>query len=118
MITFWQLIIMMYVVQLTHSIEELVTGFPQRWFFRKLDPKGFLVFEIFHNAFWGIVIATPAFPLRAQLLGLFVLLMFANGVEHIVWALWKKRYVPGLLTAPLHVIAASAFVIGNVKTWM
>jgi len=31
--------------------------------------------------------------------------MFANGIWHIVWWAIEKKYVPGLLTAPLHLIA-------------
>jgi len=46
----------------------------------------------------------PEFPFRLQLLAFFLALMFANGVQHIVWAGSVKRYVPGLITSPIHIV--------------
>jgi hypothetical protein len=35
--------------------------------------------------------------------------MFTNGIWHIAWWGIEKKYVPGLVTAPLFVIAFSIF---------
>jgi hypothetical protein len=105
----------MYFVQLLHSIEELLNNFHKRWFYKKLSFHFFLTFEILHDIFWGLVIFFPAFPFRLFLLNIFTLLMFANGVEHIVWYMWEKKYIPGLLTAPIHVLSYTIFTIANMK---
>jgi len=94
----------MYLVQLVHSFEELTKGFHRKWFLFKIPFKIFLGFEILHNIFWLFVLLLPTFPYRTQVLAFFILLMFANGVEHLIWAGSAKKYVPGLLTAPIHVI--------------
>src|SRR3989339_1013415 len=109
MLSFQSIAQLMYFVQLLHSSEELLNNFHKKWFFRKLTFKFFLSFEIAHNIFWGLVIFIPTFPFRFPLLGLFILLMFANGIEHVVWYMWEKKYVPGLLTAPVHIIIFIAF---------
>ena len=96
--------IIMLVVQFAHSGEELLTGFHRRWYLTKLPFSYFLAFEILHNLFWTAVILLNYFPLRIYLLGSFVVLMFANGIQHLVWAGMVKKYVPGLITAPVHVI--------------
>src|SRR3989338_9615063 len=82
-------------VQLTHSLEELSTGFHKKWYLFKMPFKTFLIFEICFSLFWGLVVFLPDFPFRLQLLAFFLALMFANGVQHIVWAGSVKRYVPG-----------------------
>ena len=109
MLSFQSIAQLMYFVQLLHSSEELLNNFHKKWFFRKLTFKFFLSFEIAHNTFWGLVIFIPNFPFRFPLLGLFILLMFANGIEHVVWYMWEKKYVPGLLTAPVHIIIFIVF---------
>lgn len=110
-----QLARLMYVVQLFHSSEELLNNFHKKWFFKKLSFKFFLTFEIIHNIFWGLVLFIPTFPFRLQVLGLFILLMFANGIEHVVWYMWEKKYVPGLFTAFLHIIIFTVFFFLNIK---
>ena len=35
--------------------------------------------------------------------------MFANGVQHVIWASVVKQYVPGLITALLHVMISLIF---------
>lgn len=94
----------MYVIQVLHSVEELSTGFHKKWFLFKMPFRTFLSFEIFHNLFWLLVLLLPTFPYRIQLLAFFIVLMFANGIEHVIWALSIKKYVPGLITAPIHII--------------
>lgn len=72
----------------------------------------FVIFEILFNVFWLMVLLIEEFPLRIWLMGFFCLLMFANGIWHIVW-FWffekAKKYVPGLYTAFLHVGVFFAF---------
>ncbi len=66
----------------------------------------FLTFELIFTVFWLAVLFIHQFPFRFWLMGFFCMLMFANGVWHIVW-FWffekAKKYVPGLCTAFIHV---------------
>lgn len=96
-------------VQILHSIEELSTGFHKKWYFTKMSFKTFLTFEIIHNLFWSAAVFIKGFPYRNELLLFFFALMFANGVQHLVWAGFKKSYVPGLITAPIHILVFLIF---------
>jgi hypothetical protein len=96
-------------VQLLHSIEELTMGFHKKWYLFPMPFWVFLLFEIIHNIFWILVILTNLVPYKTELSAFFIALMFANGVQHIVWFGWEKKYVPGLLTAPLHIILFLVF---------
>ncbi len=49
------------------------------------------------------------FPNRDYLMGFFNVLMFANGLWHIAWFGIVKKYVPGLVTAPLFIITFLIF---------
>lgn len=89
-------------VQIAHSLEESVTEFHKDNFFVHMSLRTFLLFELVFTAAW-IVIFLSHMVWRDVLLALFMLLMFANGIWHLVWARIEKRYVPGLYTAPLHV---------------
>lgn len=91
-------------IQLAHSIEELLTGFHKKWYLVKLSFPFFLSFEIIHNSFWTLVLLDQSFPARLPLIWFFLILMFANGIQHLVWAGSVKKYVPGLVTAVLHVV--------------
>jgi len=95
--------LLIYLVQLAHSVEELSTGFHSKWYLFKMSFWVFLGFEILFNIFWGAVLFFNQFPSREYLLVFFIALMFANGVQHIVWAGVVKKYVPGFITAPLHI---------------
>ncbi len=95
---------LMLIVQLLHSVEELSTGFHKKWYLFKMNFKLFLSFEIVHNLFWTAVIFIPSFPNREVIMAFFIPLMFANGVQHLVWAGSVKKYVPGLITAPIHIL--------------
>lgn len=99
--TFYSL---MFIVQIIHSIEELVTGFHKKWFFFKMSFKFFLIFEILHNFFWFIVLISNNFPYRNYFLAFFLLLMFIQSLWHLAWWAMKKEYVPGLITAFVHII--------------
>jgi hypothetical protein len=99
-------------VQVIHSIEELSTGFHKRWYLFKMPFWAFLVFEICFSGFWIVVLMNPIFPYRSTLQLFFLLLMFANGIQHFVWWGNVKKYVPGLLTAPIHIIIAIIYFLG------
>ena len=100
------------VIQLLHSIEELSTGFHKRFPPFRMTFRFFLIFELCFNAFWISVLFVAGFPFREHLMAFFAVLMFGNGIWHIVW-FWffekGKRYVPGLITAPVHVITFLIF---------
>ncbi len=96
-------------IQIAHSIEELSTGFHKKWYLFKMSFKVFLTFEICFTLFWSSVIFFQNFPSREILLSFFLILMFANGVQHLVWAGSVKKYVPGLYTAFLHILIFLVF---------
>jgi hypothetical protein len=96
-------------VQIAHSIEELSTGFHKKWYAFKMPFWVFLTFEVVFESFWIIVWLFQDFPSRVYLQAIFLALMFANGVQHIVWAGILKKYVPGLVTTPLHIIVFLMF---------
>ena len=104
-----QFFLLSLLVQFAHSVEELSTGFHKKWYLFKMPFWVFLVFEIIFSSFWLLVLLAPAFPYRTILQEAFLILMFANGVQHIVWWGWSKKYVPGLITAFVHVLAFSNF---------
>ena len=91
-------------VQIIHVIEELLTGFHKKWYVFKMPFWMFLSFEIVFEGFWISVFLIHDLPMRNFLQALFLILMFANGIQHIVWAGNAKKYVPGLITAPIHII--------------
>ena len=96
-------------VQLIHSIEELSSGFHKKWYLFKMSFSTFLIFEISFSLFWIIIGLYGDFPFRNYLQAFFLILMFANGVQHIVWAGFAKKYVPGLVTAPLLILVFLLF---------
>jgi len=104
-----QFFVISLLAQIAHSIEELSTGFHKKWYVFKIPFWVFLAFEIIFEGFWITVWLLQNFPNRTLLQAFFLALMFANGVQHIVWAGNVKRYVPGLITAPLHIIVFLVF---------
>ena len=96
-------------VQIAHSIEELSTGFHKKWYVFKMPFWTFLVFEIVFEGFWIAVWILQDFPSRSFIQTFFLALMFANGVQHIVWSGNVKKYIPGLITAPVHIIVFLVF---------
>ncbi|MBT8257078.1 MAG: HXXEE domain-containing protein [Bacteroidia bacterium] len=96
-------------IQILHSIEELTTGFNKRFPFFKLSFASFLIFEILFLSFWILVYSIESFPIRTELMAFYLLLMFANGIWHLAWWGIEKKYVPGLVTAPLFVIGFPFF---------
>ena len=100
-------------VQLIHSIEELTTGFHKKWYLFKMPFGIFLAFEVLFSAFWITVLLLPGSSYRTYLQEFFLVLMFANGVQHLVWFGNTKKYVPGLITAPIHVMVFLVFYFQN-----
>ncbi len=97
------------IIQIIHSIEELTTGFHKKWYLTKIPFWVFLLFELCFSGFWIYVLFTETFPNRAYFQASFLILMFANGIQHIIWAGVVKKYVPGLLTAILHIVVFLMF---------
>jgi hypothetical protein len=100
-----------FIIQIAHSIEELSSGFHKKWYLFKMPFWVFLTFEICFTAFWAFVLFIPQFPNRSSLLYFFIALMFANGLQHIIWWCFVKKYVPGLITAPIHVLLPLVFYL-------
>ena len=92
------------VLQLFHSAEELSQGFHKRFPFGKLTFKNFLTFEVLFMGLWLTIFMVKSFPYRENILAFYLLLMFANGIWHIVWWGIEKKYVPGLITAPFFIL--------------
>lgn len=96
-------------VQSVHAIEELSTGFHKKWYAFKMPLWVFLLFELVFEGFWISVYFLQDFPNRPYFQAFFLVLMFANGVQHLIWAGNVKRYVPGLITAPIHIVVFLLF---------
>lgn len=99
-----QFFVISLLIQVIHAIEELTTGFNKKWYAFKLPFWVFLLFELVFEGFWISVYLFQDFPNRVAFQAFFLALMFANGVQHLVWAVNIKKYVPGLITAPVHII--------------
>lgn len=96
-------------IQFFHSIEELSTGFHRQFPLGAMKFSTFLAFEVIFLGFWVVVFFMQALPYRELLMAFFNVLMFANGLWHMVWWGIEKRYVPGLVTAPLLVVTFLVF---------
>lgn len=99
--------------QVLHSVEELSQGFHKNWYLFKMSFRTFLIFEALFTLFWGLVLMFKDFPARPYLQSFFLVLMFANGIQHIVWAGVAKKYIPGLITAFAHI---TIFLVFYFKT--
>lgn len=104
-----QFFLLSLLVQLVHSFEELSTGFHKKWYLFKMPFRVFFAFELSFSVFWIIVLLLSDFPYRIYLQVFFLALMFANGVQHLVWWGTTKKYVPGLITAPVHILVFLIF---------
>lgn len=100
-------------IQFFHSIEELSTKFHERFPLFKMKWQTFLLFEIIFLSFFLSVLLFENLANRDVWMAIFTILMFANGLWHIVWWGIEKKYVPGLCTAPLFIIT---FLIFYFKT--
>ncbi len=92
------------VVQILHSIEEMLTHFEERWLLWKMSRGVFMSFEIVFTLFLLATVFMKQIPARETIMQSFNVLMFANGIWHLMWAGIEKKYVPGLITAPIFII--------------
>ena len=97
------------IIQVVHSLEELIMGFHQKFPILKMSFRFFLSFEVLFLAFWVLVFVYSGFPFRNGLLYLYNIMMFANGIWHLFWWGMEKKYVPGIATAPLFILVFLAF---------
>ncbi len=91
-------------IQFIHSIEEFTHNFHSKFPPFKMSFRFFLGFEICFFLFWLLTFIIQRFPAREFLLQFFIVLIFANGLWHIVWYGIVKKSVPGLVTAPLFIL--------------
>lgn len=91
------------VTQFAHSVEELSTGFHKKWYLFQMPFWMFLAFEIAFSTFFIFVLLTPTLSYRSIIQAFFLVLMFANGIQHLIWTGCVKKYVPGLITALVHI---------------
>lgn len=97
------------IIQLFHSTEELSTGFHKKWYLFKMPFWQFLSFEIVFTLFWVVIPLVVEPPSKEYLQAFFLVLMFANGVQHMIWWGVAKKYVPGLITAFAHIAVFMTF---------
>ncbi len=90
--------------QLLHSQEEIWTGFHRRWFLFTMPRWVFIVFEILFSIPIIAYLLNPGLPFANGYMQVFAILMFVNGLEHIIWAMVERKYVPGLVAAPIFII--------------
>ncbi len=103
--------IILAIIQIAHSAEEILTNFPKKWPLWRMSKQTFISFELFLSTLLILVIFFKQFPQRQLFMMLFNLIMFANGVWHLMWAGIEKRYVPGLITAILFIIVFTSFYL-------
>jgi hypothetical protein len=96
-------------VQLAHSQEEIWNGFEKVWPLWKMSRFTFVFFEILLSILIIGIYLIKSLPNREILMLSFNVLMFANGIWHLMWAGIKKHYVPGLFTAPVMIIVFLVF---------
>ena len=99
------------IIQFAHAVEELLTGFHKKWYLFKMPFWIFFLFEILFSLFWILVLLIDLFPNRETLQTFFLVLMLANGIQHIIWWRIVKKYVPGLITAPLHIVVSLIYFL-------
>ena len=109
MTTLEQFFAIMLGVQFLHSIEELSHNFHARFPLFKMTFRFFLSFEILFFTTFLLVYLLPDLAYRSALMSFFIVLMFANGIWHITWLGIAKKYVPGIVTAPIFVIVFLAY---------
>ncbi|OGD81596.1 hypothetical protein A2572_04425 [Candidatus Collierbacteria bacterium RIFOXYD1_FULL_40_9] len=98
------------IVQIFHSLEEIFNHFEKRWSLWKTSRATFVTFEVlFSLLFLYTLLFQPSF--YAAFAKAFLLLMFANGVWHLFWGWSDRRYVPGLITAPFHILNSAIYFL-------
>jgi len=64
----------------------------------------FVLFEVVFSIPIIVYLVNPNLVFANAYMSVFAVLMFMNGIEHVIWALVKKSYVPGLFTAPILIL--------------
>ena len=113
--TSYNYFVLLGIIQLVHSQEEIWTGFHKRWFVFTMPRWVFITFEVLFSLPIIAYISDSHLPFTNVYMPAFALTMLINGIEHIVWGLVSKKYVPGLVTAPLFVIVFVFYYISLVK---
>jgi len=96
-------------IQLAHSIEELANDFHKLFPLFKMSFRFFFSFEIIFFSFWSAIFLFQDFVFRDQFMLLFIFLMLVNGIWHSIWWMTKRKYVPGIYTAPLFILVFLLF---------
>ncbi len=99
------------IIQLLHSQEEIWTNFHAKWFVITMPRPVFISFETLLSLAIIAYMLEPSLPAANYIMPFFILVMFVNGIGHIVWALIKKSYVPGLVTSPLFVVVFISYFV-------
>ena len=107
--------VMFGIVQLIHSQEEIWTDFHKKWFVFKMPRWFFVTFESVLSLTILFYILKPSLLPIQVVLPMFALAMLVNGVGHIVWGLVERKYVPGLITAPLFLAIFVMYFINLAK---
>jgi len=112
-------------LQAAHSVEEYVGRLwevfaPARYLTRLISNNhdfaflviniGFIVFGIFC---WLFIISIKS-EISTIILWFWTIIELINGLGHIFYAIFKKEYIPGLITAPLIFITA-LFLVKQMK---
>ena len=98
------------IIQILHSLEEIFTHFERRWPLWKTSRAVFVSFEIVFSAlFLYVLFFQPSFYVIFA--KAFILLMFANGIWHLFWGWSERQYVPGLITAPFHILNSAIYFL-------
>ena len=79
----------MLAVQFLHSVEELTSRFHERCPFFSVSLRTFVLSQVLFLAFWVFILLYHGMPFRDLLMAFFIVLMFVNGVAHVVW--WGDR---------------------------
>ncbi len=102
-------------LMILHSVEEQALNFADRCPFMRLTYTQFWLFEVFFIIVWIVPFLLPQLFIAKLMEAFFPILMFANGIWHLVW-FWfferGKRYVPGVVTGSLFVIIFLQFYFG------
>jgi hypothetical protein len=56
----------------------------------------------------------PILSISAFLLSLFILIIFQNGLQHLYWTIYFKKYAPGIITSVLIVIPFDIYIFDRI----
>jgi tryptophan-rich sensory protein len=102
------LILILIAVLITHLIEEVRTGFRERFPLFRFPRSLFILANVVLYLFCGVTLylSVAGDPLSTVFASVFAIGMLLNGIVHIVIMLIKRKYFPGGITAlPLIVVS-------------